>query len=57
VRAPLEGEVGITVAASDTLVEIPDDGGVVDTNNLASALALTLSASELSGNSLKKFKF
>lgn len=51
---PLVGDVDITAAAaSDTLVCTPDvdvvDG---DTNdNLASALALTLSASELSENS------
>lgn len=52
VRAPLEGDVDITAVASDTLVCTPDGGVVVvDTNDLASALALTLSASGLSENS------
>jgi hypothetical protein len=51
------GEVEITaVDVSDTLVCTPDvEVVVVDTNgDLASALALTLSASELSENSWKK---
>lgn len=49
----LVGDVDITLVASDTLVCTPDDDVVVgDTNDdLASALALTLSASELSENS------
>lgn len=50
VGTPLEGDVDITDVASDTLV--CTDDVVVDTNgDLASALALTLSASELSENS------
>jgi hypothetical protein len=51
------GDVEITaVDVSDTLVCTPDvEVVVVDTNgDLASALALTLSASELSGNSWKE---
>jgi hypothetical protein len=55
VGTPLIGDVDITVVASDTLVCTPDvEVVVVDTNgDLASALALTLSASELSENSCK----
>jgi len=55
VGIPHEGDdVDITVVGSDTLVCTPDVEVVVvgDTNDdLASALALTLSASELSENS------
>jgi hypothetical protein len=53
------GEVDITaVDVSDTLVCTPDvDVVVIDTNgDLASALALTLSTSELSENSFKILK-
>lgn len=49
VPVALEGDDDITADASDTLVCTPDDDVVVD--DLASALALTLSASELSENS------
>jgi hypothetical protein len=53
VGIPLVGDVDIIDVASDTLVCTPDVEVVVgDTNNdLASALALTFSASELSENS------
>lgn len=47
-------DVTAAVDVSDTLVCTPDVVVVVDTNgDLASALALTLSASELSENSWK----
>lgn len=56
VGIPLAGDVDITVVVSDALVWMPGVDVVVgDTNNdLASALALTLSASELSENSWKQ---
>lgn len=50
VGTPDEGDVDITAVASDTLVCTPDVDVAVD---LASALALTLSASEFSENSCK----
>ena len=57
VGIPLVGEVDITAVASDTLVCTPDVDVVVVTNDdLASALALTLSASELSENSCEYLK-
>lgn len=49
VGMPLVGDDDITADASDTLVWTPDVDVAVD--NLASALALTLSASEFSENS------
>lgn len=52
VGIPLVGDVDITAVTSDTLVCTPDVEVVVATNDvLASALALTFSASELSENS------
>lgn len=55
---PLVGDVDITAVASDTLVCTPDVEVVVVVTNddLASVLALTLSASELSENSCNRSK-
>lgn len=54
VGIPLEGDVDITAVAS-AVVCTPDVEVVVVTNDdLASALALTLSASELSENSCER---
>lgn len=55
VVVPIGGDVDITAATSETLVGTPDVVVVVvETNDdLASALALTLSASELRENSWK----
>lgn len=55
VGIPLEGDVDITAVASDDVCT-PDVEVVVVTNDdLASALALTLSASELSENSCERW--
>lgn len=54
VGMPLVGDEDNTAVTSDTLVWTPDVDVAVD--NLASALALTLSASEFSENSLRKVK-